>query len=167
MAFFSTLQSIIIDLVVAVLIIFLGLVIARFLGNLTRRILKEFETDRIIKDYSFLTLKIEDLMGNLVKYLIYLITAVIALNQIGITGIVIYILIGLGILTAVGIVLFDVKDYMRNLVIGIFSKKRKKFRLNQEVRINCVKGRIIDLGITEIKIKTKKEDILVIPSSLW
>jgi len=106
-------------------------------------------------------------MGNLVKYLIYLITAVIALNQIGITGIVIYILIGLGILTAVGIVLFDVKDYMRNLVIGIFSKKRKKFRLNQEVRINCVKGRIIDLGITEIKIKTKKEDILVIPSSLW
>jgi len=48
MAFFSTLQSIIIDLVVAVLIIFLGLVIARFLGNLTRRILNRQDNQGLL-----------------------------------------------------------------------------------------------------------------------
>ena len=167
MVFFTLIQSIISDLIVAVLIIFLGLIISRFLGNLTRRILKEVEIDRLIKNYSIIVISIEDFIGNVVKYLAYFFTFIIALNQIGITGIVIIVILVLGILIATGIVLFDLKDFFHNFFVGLFSKKRKNFKLNKEIKIAGVTGNVEDIRIKEIVIKTKKGDLIIVPSSLW
>ena len=167
MAFFSLIQSIISDLIVAVLIIFLGLIISRFLGNLTMRILKEVEVDRLIKDYSIIVISIEDLIGTVVKYLAYFFTVIIALNQIGITGIVIIVVLVLGVLITIGIVLFDLKDFFHNLFIGLFSGKRKNFKLNKEIKLAGIKGKVEEVRIKEIVIKTKKDDLIIVPSSLW
>lgn len=167
MAFFSILQSVISNTLVAGLIIVIGLIIARFLGKLTRRILKELEMDRIIKDYSPITLRIEDLIGNLVKYITYIITAFMALNQVGITGIVFFIIMILGILISISIVLFDLKDFFHNLLIGLFSKKRKSFKLGKEMKIGGIKGKVVKIRIKEVVIMTGNQDLITIPSSLW
>ena len=162
----STIQSISINLIVSILIIFLGLIFGRFLGNLTKRILSELEADRLIKKHSPLELKAENVLGNLVKYASYIIAIIIALNQLGITGIVLIAVLFLAAIIAAGILLFDIRDFSHNLIVGLFSKKRKMLQVDQEISTSSVKGRIIDISITEIKVKTKDEDIITIPSSL-
>lgn len=162
----STIQSISINLIVSILIIFLGLIFGRFLGNLTKRILSELEADRLIKKHVSLELKAENVLGNLVKYVSYIIAVVIALNQLGITGIVLISVLFLAAIIAAGILLFDIRDFSHNLIAGLFSKKRKLLKIDQEISISNVKGKIIDISITEIKVKTKNEDIITIPSSL-
>ncbi|MBI4158697.1 mechanosensitive ion channel [Candidatus Woesearchaeota archaeon] len=166
MSVFSTLQSILINGIVAVLIIFLGLIFGRFLGNLTKRVLKELEVNRLLKKHIFLELKAENVLGEVVKYASYITAVVIALNKIGVTGIVLYIILSLGVVITVGIVLFDVRDFSHNLIVGLFSKKRKNLKKDQEINISNVKGNIISVGITEIRVKTKNDDIIIIPSSL-
>ena len=162
----STIQSISINLIVSILIIFLGLIFGRFLGNLTKRILSELEADRLIKKHSPLELKAENVLGNLVKYASYIIAIIIALNQLGITGIVLIAVLFLAAIIAAGILLFDIRDFSHNLIVGLFSKKRKMLQVGQEISTSSVKGRIIDISITEIKVKTKNEVIITIPSSL-
>ena len=126
MPVFSTIQSITINLIVAVLVIFLGLIFGRFLGNLTKRVLSELEADRLIKKHISLELKAENILGNVVKHASYMIAVIIALNKIGITGIVLAGVLVLAVIIAAGIVLFDVKDFSHNLIIGLFSKTRKQ-----------------------------------------
>lgn len=166
MTTFSTVQNTVTNGIVAILIIFLGLIFGRFLGNLTKRILSELEADRLIKKHVSLELKAENILGNLVKYVSYIFATVLALTQIGITGIVLYILFFLGIIIAAGIVLFDIRDFSHNLAIGLFSKKRKLLKKDQEISTSGVKGKIISISITEIKVKTKNDDIIIVPSSL-
>ncbi len=163
---FSTVQNTIINGIVAILIIFLGLIFGRFLGNLTKRILSELEADYLIKKHVSLEIKAENVLGNLVKYASYIFATILALTQVGITGIVLYILFFLGIIITAGIVLFDIRDFSHNLVIGLFSKKRKLLKKDQEIGISGVKGKITSIGITEIRVKTKNDDIIIIPSSL-
>src|SRR3989344_8049952 len=157
----STIQSISINLIVSILIIFLGLIFGRFLGNLTKRILSELEADRLIKKHSPLELKAENVLGNLVKYASYIIAIIIALNQLGITGIVLIAVLFLAAIIAAGILLFDIRDFSHNLIVGLFSKKRKMLQVDQEISISNVKGKIVDISITEIKVKTKNEDIII------
>lgn len=163
---FSTIQSIITNLIVAVLIIFLGLIFGRFLGNLTKRILKELEADRLIKKHVSLELKAENVLGNLVKYASYVIAVIIALNQLGITGLVLIGVLFLAAIIAAGIILFDVRDFSHNLLVGLFSQKRKLLKKDQEISLSGVKGKIVEIKITEIKVKTKNDDLIIIPSSL-
>lgn len=163
---FSTIQSITINLIVSILIIFLGLIFGRFLGNLTKKILSELEADRLIKKHISLELKAENVLGNLVKYASYIIAIIIALNQLGITGIVLIIVLFLVAIIALGIILFDLRDFSHNFMVGLFSKKRKLLKKDQEISISSVKGKIVEISITEIKVKTKNEDIITIPSSL-
>ena len=162
----STIQSISINLIVSILIIFLGLIFGRFLGNLTKKILSELEADRLIKKHISLELKAENVLGNLVKYASYIVAIIIALNQLGITGIVLIAVLFLAVIIAAGILLFDIRDFSHNLIVGLFSKKRKLLKIDQEISISNVKGKIVDISITEIKVKTKNEDIIIIPSSL-
>ena len=78
-------QNIVIRLITAIIILLIGFVIARILSNLTKKLLQELETNRILKEQAGVKIQVEEFIASLVKYLIYFIAVIMALNQLGLT----------------------------------------------------------------------------------
>jgi len=153
------------NIVGAVVVLLIGLIIGLIVKKILRKILHEIELDKIVKklgkNYS-----LEKRISSLAAYLIYLITLVVFLNQLEITSIVLYILVG-AILLLLGVTfLLGVKDFIPNLIAGLIIYKKGYWKKGKKIKINEVEGKITRLGLIEMEIKTKKGDKIHLPNSL-
>src|SRR3989344_164975 len=71
-------------IIIAVSIILLGVVIARFISKLLYKVLIQINLSNIIKNNFNLALPLEDTISSLAKYTIYFLSLYLALNEIGI-----------------------------------------------------------------------------------
>ena len=79
--------------IAAIIILLLGIVIGRALGNLTRKLLHELEFERILKKQTKIKVPVEEFSSSLIKYIVYFIAIIMALNQIGLTTIILNIIL--------------------------------------------------------------------------
>src|SRR3989344_5935707 len=131
-------------IIIAVSIILLGVVIARFISKLLYKVLIQINLSNIIKNNFNLALPLEDTISSLAKYTIYFLSLYLALNEIGIRvfiGKVILVIIL--ILTAV-ILFFVLKDFGPNFIAvrlldtKIINKDKELFILPNSVLIKSV-----------------------------
>ena len=78
----NLLSGLLTDLIVAVILVLLGFIIGRVLGKLAQKALHELETDRVLKQTAKIKFSMEKIVGGFVKYFIYFIFIVMALNQV-------------------------------------------------------------------------------------
>lgn len=80
------------NLIVATVIIFIGLIIAKAVRNFVYRVLKEIEINRVIEKLGK-KFDIEQFVSKLLYYIIILVTIVMALQQVGLATTVLNIVI--------------------------------------------------------------------------
>jgi len=156
------LNDIVLRTVVFIIIILLGLVISKVISNLVRKLIKELELAKIFKkaDIKFNPNKF---LPSLSKYIIYLLTLIIALNAVGITSIVLWIISIILILIIIFYVIVSVKDLIPNWYHGF--KVKKKYKVGDSIKYKNIKGKIIYMNLVELQIKTNKE-VVYIPYKL-
>ncbi|MBS3150633.1 mechanosensitive ion channel [Candidatus Woesearchaeota archaeon] len=144
---------IILNIIVFIIIILFGLIIARVLSNLSKKIIDEFEIGRITSN------KFKDYAPEIIKYIVYFFGLVIALDAIGIRvitfkilGIIIVVLIGITVLLAAG-------DFFPNFIRGL--KIKSKYKINDIIKVKNISGRIIKKDLTEIQIENEHETVHV------
>lgn len=154
-----------VNLIAAISILLIGVVIGNFLGKLTRRILQETELEKILKK-SGIIFPLEQILGSLVKYIIYFFALVMALNQVGLTATVFNtLLIIILILIAISIVL-AIKDFVPNFIAGILIHVKYKLRKGNKIKVRNVEGTISEIDMIETKIITNSNDTIWIPNSM-
>jgi len=79
----SKLSDFTLNLIAAIVILLVGLVIGRFLGNLTRKVLHELELDKLLREQTRFKIPLEQFLGSLVKFIVYFIAIIFALDQLG------------------------------------------------------------------------------------
>jgi len=151
----------------AIVILLLGVLIARFLSKLIKKVLAEIRTDKILREEIGLKIPVEDFLSNITKYLIYFIAIIIALNQLGLTVTVLYIILIIILVVIIILIVLAFKDFMPNLTAGIFNFQKRNFNINDRIEIKGTEGKIIDKNLIEMTIKTKEGDELIIPNSIF
>src|SRR3989344_1247513 len=159
--FFSKL---VVSLVAAIVILLIGLVIGRFLGNVVRRILRELELSKILKEER-VKFPLEEVLSNGVKYIIYFIAVVLALNQVGLTSAIINILLGIIFVLIIIFIVLAFKDFIPNVMAAFFIHQRRDIKEGDNIKVKNIEGKIIGINLVETKIKTKSGDTIYVPNS--
>jgi hypothetical protein len=155
MALAQTFQDILVRIVLLITILFIGLIIGRSIGKVTNRIFFEAEVHRIV------SLNLTLLASRLIEIAVYIATAVMITNNLGITNIVLIILAAvIGGLIFVNIVLhvwFAIPNFLKGI------QYRSGFNKGHKARVKMVKGVVVKKGFFDVQLRTKNGDLLLIP----
>ena len=147
-------------------VLLIGIVLTRFIVKLTQKIIKGSNVNKFIQKKLKISLSIEKSLSNIIKYILYIIVTIVALNQLGITKIVLYLIAILIIITFIVYFILSVKGLIPNFMAGIYILKNKKVKKNSNIQYNTIKGIIKNISLTKTKIITKEKDIITIPNSI-
>ena len=158
-------SNITLNVISAFLILIIGLVLARILGNISKKTIKELEAERILKKIN-IAVSLERIIPKIIKIIIYFITLMLVLGQLNISkSIIKNILVVIAILIAF-LILLAFKDVAPNFISGVMIKKKKSLKVGEIINILNTKGNIIKITLLETQIKTKEGDIIHIPNVL-
>ncbi len=138
----------------AIIILLLGILIARFVSKLIKKVLAELRTDKILKEEVGVKVPIEDFLSSVIKYLIYFVAIILALNYLGLAVTVLYIILIIVFVVIIILIILAFKDFMPNLSAGFFIYQKRNFKVGDEIELKGIKGKIININLVEIKIKT-------------
>ena len=157
----STLNSII----TAVVILLIGFILGKLAGKLIQKVLHEAELDNILKKAGA-KVSFESALSQLAEYFIYFVAVIFALNQLGITTVVLYIIALAAMVILVISAFLGLKDFIPNFIAGIFIYRKEIIRQGDKVSIDSVSGKVDNLSLLDTRIKTAKGDIIYIPNSI-
>ena len=155
-----------IKLIAAIVIILIGFITARVLSKLTRKALHELETDKILKEQAGVKVPLEEFFASLVKYLTYFVAVIFALNQLGLTTVVLQIILFVALAILVGFIILAFKDFIPNITAGFFMHLKRMINEGDYIKFKEIEGKVIHVGLVETKIETKNKDIVYIPNSI-
>lgn len=140
-------------IVIAILIVAIGVLISKKIGNLSRKVISKKTDDPIM--VNFLTKGI--------KLLLYTLFIMYALDVAGLQG------IATGILTAAGasavIIGFAFRDIGENFISGIILSFNRPFNVNETVSIGDIFGKVKNIEFRYTKLRTFDGRDVYIPNS--
>ncbi|MEA3399192.1 MAG: mechanosensitive ion channel [Patescibacteria group bacterium] len=155
------------NIVLAMIIFFIGLIVGRILSRLIERIFKNFGVDNTVRQTTGLKMSFQKFLSNLVSYASYIIFFIIALNQVGITHLLLNIVIIVIVLVILTTIIFSLKDKIPNMIAYRTLRKQKALKIGDEIMFKTAKGKILEINVYETIIQTDKKDLLHIPNILF
>ncbi len=141
----------------------LGILAKKFL----QRVLREIELNRIMSRVG-VTYDLEKISSQILSYVIYLVFIVLFLEQLQITSVVLYLVVGAILMLLIFTFLVGLKDVIPNFIAWIFlQKKSHLIKEGYHININEISGIVERIGYLETEIKTEKGDVLYVPNSLF
>ena len=163
-AFIETAQSYFYDIAVGIVILLLGFGLGILVKKILTKVLKEIELNKIMAKVGVRS-NIEKWVSNIVSILIYVITIVYFLDQLGITSYVVWIILGAIFMLVILTFLVGLKDVIPNFVAWLLLQR--KVKEGRRVSVREISGRVERVGFLETEIKTDNGDILYVPNSLF
>lgn len=158
-------RSVYLEYLVNILILLIGFIIGKLAGKIAGRILHELEVDSILKKAAGISINIEHKISVFVTYIIYFITIIIFLNNLGVTTTVLQIIFAAVVAIIIISLLLATKDFIPNAFAGFYIYRRKIIDVGDRVSIRGVKGEVTHINLLETKLRTKEGDMVYIPNS--
>lgn len=162
----SRLSDLTINLIAVIVILLVGLVVGRFLGNLTRKTLHELELDRLLREQTRFKIPLEQFIGSLVRFIIYFIAIIFALNQFKLQTAILNIILIIILIILSAFIILAIKDFIPNLVAGLFLHQKRNIKVGEKIEVNNIEGEIVNMSLFETKIRTHRGEIIYIPNSV-
>lgn len=159
--------GIIIKLIAAVGILLIGILLGRIVSKLIKRGLKEIELNRLLREYLNVKIDVETFINKFVTYFIYIIATVMALEQIGLTMTIFYIILGIILLGVLIFIIMTIKDFVPNVAANIFIRKKKIIKEGETIKVKNINGKVIKMDLIETKLETQDGDIVFIPNIVF
>lgn len=150
------------NIILAIVILFVGLIIGRIFGRVLLKIFQEAELNSWARKIH-IKFSLEDLLAKSTEIVIYVITVLLTLNQIGIAKFFIIALLAFISLIIIVSIILGIRDFIPNYFAGLKIKKR--FNIGYHLKLGHVKGRIEKINLVETRIRTQKGDIFLVPHS--
>ena len=143
-----------------------GLVVGRFLGNLTKKLLHELELDRLLKEQTRFKIPLEQFLGSLVKFIVYFVAIIFALDQLGLQTAILNVILAIILISLVVFMILAIKDFIPNLVAGLILHQKRNIKAGEKIEVNNIEGEVINVTLVETKLRTKSGDMVYIPNSV-
>lgn len=150
----------------AFIILIIGLILGKLAGKFLRKILNQLKLNQILNSSTGVKSTFEETFSLALEYFIYFLALIFALDQLNITTTILNIISGALITFILISLLIAIKDFMPNLIAGIYILNRfKKLKQGITITINGITGKIKEISLVEIKLETKDKDIVYITNS--
>lgn len=153
------------SIITAVVIVLVGFIIGKFLSKLVQRTLHGMEIDSILRKSTQTTIKLEQPLASVTRYLIYTVAVIMALNQLHVTTTILQMIIAGVILIVVIAAALAIKDFIPNAVSGFYILKNRLIVKGQVISTCGVTGKVVAVTLVETKIQTKEGDMVHVPNS--
>ncbi|MCX8147206.1 MAG: mechanosensitive ion channel [Candidatus Woesearchaeota archaeon] len=157
-------EGIYIKVLLAILVFFIGLIIGRIVTKVLHKFLHDVGLNGVLKRVVGKEYDIEKRLSLVAEYSVYLLTAIIVLNQLGVTKVIVYILFSAAVVVIIISSLLTMKDFLPNAIAGLHIYRKKIIKKGNMIDINGIKGRVIGISLVETKIKTKEGNIVYAPN---
>lgn len=149
----------------AFLVLILGLIVANVLSNILRKFLRGIEISRVLEDQLHLKIKLENYLSTLLKYIIYLITIILILDQLGIPTKILQIILIVFIIIIIVFAVLAFKDWLPNLLSGFYVIRTQKVKKGETIKVKGIKGKVTKINLLETEIETNNKEVIFIPNS--
>lgn len=146
---------------VVILIVFFGFIVGRIVGRLIFRGLKELELERFFKKTSH---SFEEGVSQVIEYIIYVVTVLIALDTAGILLYLLSSIAGIVVLILALSALLSFRDFVPNLLCGLVLWHKKSIRVGDCVVLGRIVGKVTKFGFLSTQLITKSGDVLTVPN---
>ena len=163
---FSTAESLFTTLAISIVVLLVGFCLGILVRKIVYKILQRVELNSVLLKAG-ITQDMERMISLVVAFVIYLVTFVIFLNQLGITSVVVYLVVGAILMLIVLTFVVGLKDLIPNVVAWVVLMRRGKIKIGSRVEIREIKGVVERIGLFETEIKTDQGDVLYVPNSLF
>ncbi len=155
----------IVNVLAAFLVLLLAVVAGKILSNIVKRVLKSLEVSRVVNRELHVKIPFENYLAGIVRYVLYFVGVIYALQQIGVSTRTLEILF-IGFLAILVIfIILAVKDYIPNMIAGVYLWRTQKIKKGEYIMVKNVEGEVLHIGLMETKVKTKDE-VVFIPNTL-
>jgi len=151
--------------ILALSILFVGLIIGYLAGRVLRKAMIELEINKLFRRLTGTDLQIEQIIANIVSTFIYIVTILLVLAQLGIETFVVNALSIFLILLFFTLIFLGVKDFIPNMIAGMRLNRHGRFKVGQCIVVGSIKGTIMHVDLLEFVIETKKGDTILVPTS--
>ncbi len=154
-----------INIIGAFLILITGLILAQIISNLLKKLIRGTEVNKALEEQLKLKFPIDTYVSSICKYLIYFTTIILVLNKIGVSTRILQIILIIIVIVIIIFIILAFKDWLPNILSGFYILKTEKIKINEFIKINGLKGRVIGINLLETKIETDNNEIVFIPNA--
>ncbi len=162
----KSLESLGTTIAVSIGILFIGLVIGKLVEKFLTGILKTLATDRQVKRVLGFNVPVEELLPALLAYAIYIITVILALDNLGIGVRIVNLVLWAVIILAMISFALSIRDLVPNVVNGIALLSNRRIKEGDELRIDNIKGYVQEITLTHITLFVRNGETVIIPNSM-
>jgi len=159
-----SITSIMVNFAAALALIIFGVIAGIIIEKLVRRLLHGFELDRVLASTG-MKFPLEDFIASIVKYIVYFLGIVMALNELGLSTVLLEILLGMIVVIIVAFIILAFKDFAPNITAGLFIHRKGSIKKGDWLKVNEIEGEVVELDLIETKLKMKSGNIILIPNS--
>jgi small-conductance mechanosensitive channel len=157
--------SILNKVILAAIILLIGFVAGRLLGNLAKHLMREVGIDNAARSAG-IKISVGKLLGSIVEYGIYFISLIMALGTLGLDTFVLNLIAGAVILVILLSTLLALKDFIPNMFAGFFIQRRNVLKEGDRVVVDGMDAKVVKTDLMEVKLQTTKGDTIFIPNSV-
>ena len=154
------------QIIVSIVILLAGFGLGILVKKILFKLFKEIELNNIMSKVGVMT-DLEKWVSSILSYVVYLLTIVLFLDQLGIESIVLYLISGAILMLVILTALVGLKDIIPNFIAWLVLQKRGKIKPGTRVEIREIAGVVEKVGFLETEIRTDNDDILYVPNSLF
>ena len=155
------------DIIIAVIILLCGLIAGRIVGRLLFKLLSEIELNKLFKLATGFSVRLDNILSKVASYFLYFIFAMWALEKVGLSSIIINLLAGGIIALFIIAVILGIKDFIPNIIAGLFIHFKEIIKEGQQVEIDNINGTVEAIGLVETQLKTSSKDTVYVPNSAF
>jgi len=162
----SILNPLVLKIVIAILIFFMGFVVGKILQRLIIKFFQISDLDKFFKKKTGIKLAPSLILSSIVSYFVYIVAIVMALNRLEIATTIITTIVIILIIVLILFVIFGMNDVFANLTSGVMIRFRGNIKPGDYIRIKDkrIEGYVISMNTLNIRIETKKDETVFIPN---
>jgi len=149
-----------------VLLLLVGIIIGRVLSTFVRQFLKSADIDKLVSQTSGTKVPLSDILSYVVRYLIYFLFLVLALNTIGLTSMILTATAFIALLIVILSIFLGIKDFIPNAIAGFMIQKKQFIKKGDWICFDSVCGEVISINLTDTHVKTDTGDLICTPNVL-
>lgn len=159
------LQKLSLNLVKAFGVGAVGIIIAKLVEKGFRAFLDTKEVREFISSTGYSDTFI-DIISNGAKYLIYLMTSILVLNELGFSTLFIEFLLMIIVIISVLIILLSLRDFVPNAAAGLYLARTGAIEKGDKIEVDDIKGEVDRISLLNTTIMGKGGKKIIVPNSL-
>lgn len=155
------------SIIISVIILLIGLIIGKVVGRLSFKLLSEIELNKIFKLATGMNVKLDNIVSSAISYFIYFVFAMWALENIGLSSVILNIIAGGIILLILIAIVLGIKDFFPNVIAGLFLHGKRIVKEGEHVEIDNINGKVVHIGLVETELLSTDGDRVYVPNSIF